>query len=132
MVDIILQIEFESDIPIYLQIKNQIIRGIATGELKLGEDLPSVRQLASDIGINFHTVNKVYTQLKQEGWVVVHRKSGVIINPELKVEKNQDYMTSLADSLGNITSEAFLRGVTKSEFLSIIEAHYAGYKKEGK
>lgn len=128
----LLQIEFESDIPIYLQIKNQIIRGIATGSLALGEDLPSVRQLASDIGINFHTVNKVYTQLKQEGWVVVHRKSGVIINPELKVEKSQDYMTALEDSLGTITAEAFLRGVTREEFMRIVEAHYNTYKGEGK
>ncbi len=128
----LLQIEFESDIPIYLQIKNQIIRGIATGSLRLGEDLPSVRQLASDIGINFHTVNKVYTQLRQEGWVVVHRKSGVMINPELKVEKNTDYIASLEDSLSNITAEAFLRGVTKEAFFHIVEKHYAGYIKEGR
>ncbi len=128
----LLQIEFESEIPIYLQIKNQIIRGIAIGSLRLGEDLPSVRQLASDIGINFHTVNKVYTQLKQEGWVVVHRKSGVMINPELKVEKSTDYIAGLEDSLRNITAEAFLRGVTKEEFLNIVEKHYTEYKKEGK
>jgi len=128
----LLQIEFESETPIYMQIKNQIIRGIATGELKLGEELPSVRQLASDIGINFHTVNKVYTQLKQEGWVVVHRKSGVIINPELKVDSNQEYMKALGESLDIITAEAFLRGVTKEEFMMIIDAHYASYLKEGK
>ena len=127
----LLQIEFESETPIYMQIKNQIIKGIATSELKLGEELPSVRQLASDIGINFHTVNKVYTQLKQEGWVVVHRKSGVIINPELRVDSNQDYMRTLEESLGIITAEAFLRGVTKEEFVRIIDTHYASYLKEG-
>ncbi|SET65997.1 transcriptional regulator, GntR family [Natronincola peptidivorans] len=122
-----LHIQFESEVPIYQQIKNQIIRGIALGELKLGEDLPSVRQLASDIGINFHTVNKVYNQLKQEGWVVIHRKSGVMINPELKVEKTPEYIEGLEELLKTVTAEAYLRGVTKEEFIQWIENNYAGY-----
>jgi len=123
-----LQIQFESEIPIYQQIKNQIIRGIAVGELKLGEDLPSVRQLASDIGINFHTVNKVYNQLKQEGWVVIHRKSGVMINPDLNVYKTPGYMETLDELLKITTAEAYLRGVTKEEFIALIEKNYEKYQ----
>jgi len=123
-----LQIQFESEIPIYQQIKNQIIRGIALGELKLGEDLPSVRQLASDIGINFHTVNKVYNQLKQEGWVVIHRKSGVMINPDLNVSKTAEYMETLDELLKITTSEAYLRGVTKEEFMRLVEENYETYQ----
>lgn len=123
-----LQIQFESEIPIYQQIKNQIIRGIALGELKLGEDLPSVRQLASDIGINFHTVNKVYNQLKQEGWVVVHRKSGVIINPDLNVYKTPEYIEALDELLKITTAEAYLRGITKEEFIELIEKNYESYQ----
>lgn len=122
-----LQIEFESDIPIYQQIKNQIIRGIALGELKLGEDLPSVRQLASDIGINFHTVNKVYNQLKQEGWVVIHRKSGVMINPDLNVYNSKQYIESLDELLKFTTAEAYLRGITKEKFIELIEENYNKY-----
>ncbi|SNR96684.1 transcriptional regulator, GntR family [Anaerovirgula multivorans] len=122
-----LQIQFESEIPIYQQIKNQMIRSIALGELKLGEDLPSVRQLAADIGINFHTVNKVYNQLKQEGWVVIHRKSGVMVNPDLKVEKTQEYMESLEDFMKITTAEAYLRGVTKEEFIEMILKDYERY-----
>jgi len=123
-----LQIQFESEIPIYQQIKNQIIRGIALGELKLGEDLPSVRQLASDIGINFHTVNKVYNQLKQEGWVVIHRKSGVMINPDLNVYKTPEYMETLDELLKITTAEAYLRNVTKEEFIELIEKSYEKYQ----
>lgn len=128
----LLSIEFESETPIYQQIKNQIIKGIATGELRLGEELPSVRQLASDIGINFHTVNKVYNQLKQEGWVVVHRKSGVIVNPELKVEKSDEYMGALGDLLELTAAEAFLRGVSKETFMELVEKSYSKFKREGK
>lgn len=126
-----LQIQFESEIPIYQQIKNQVIRGIAIGELQLGEDLPSVRQLASDIGINFHTVNKVYNQLKQEGWVVIHRKSGVMINPDLNVGKTQEYIESLDDLLKITTAEAFLRGLSKEEFIALIDKNYDSYNSKG-
>ncbi len=60
----ILKIDFDSDIPIYVQIKNQVVEGIARGELEEGEELPSVRGLADDIGVNMHTVNKAYSLLK--------------------------------------------------------------------
>ena len=70
----LLHLEFESNIPIYKQISNQIVVGIAKGDLVEGEELPSVRQMASDIGINMHTVNKAYGILKQAGWVTIYRK----------------------------------------------------------
>ena len=64
----LIQIEMHSEVPIYRQLKTAIIKGILTGELKQGERLPSVRQLACDLGINLHTVNKVYNLLKDEGY----------------------------------------------------------------
>ena len=63
----IIKIDFNSDEAIYMQLCNQIILGIATSALHEGDSLPSVRQLADEIGINMHTVNKAYTVLKQEG-----------------------------------------------------------------
>ena len=62
----LIKIDFESDTPLYIQLKRQLIQGIARGQLKQGESLPSVRQLAEDIGINMHTVNKAYNLLKQD------------------------------------------------------------------
>ena len=61
----LIQIDFNSDEAIYMQLRNQIIMGIATSRLKEGETLPSVRQLADTIGINMHTVNKAYSVLRQ-------------------------------------------------------------------
>lgn len=75
----ILQIDFESQIPIYEQLKRQIIEGIAKGYLNPGSPLPSVRQLAEDIGINLHTVNKAYNILKSEGYVTIDRRVGAVI-----------------------------------------------------
>lgn len=127
----LLTIAFESDIPLYQQIKNQIITGIAQRKLKPGESLPSVRQLAADIGINFHTVNKVYQQLKQENWVVIHRKSGVIINPDLNLQADEAYRESLTETLEVLFAEAHLRGGTREESQQFIERIYQTFVQEG-
>lgn len=76
----IVEIDFNSDEAIYIQLRNQIIIGIATERLREGETLPSVRQLADDIGINMHTVNKAYSVLKQEGFVKLDRRRGAVIS----------------------------------------------------
>ena len=67
----VIEIDFNSDEAIYVQLMNQIILGIATSRLQEGDTLPSVRQMADTIGINMHTVNKAYTLLKQEGFVSI-------------------------------------------------------------
>lgn len=72
-------IDFNSDEAIYVQLRNQIILGIATSEIREGDNLPSVRELAETIGINMHTVNKAYTILKQEGYVKLDRRKGAVI-----------------------------------------------------
>ena len=73
------KIDFNSDEAIYIQLRNQIIYGIATSQIQEGDNLPSVRELAEYIGINMHTVNKAYTILKQEGYVKLDRRKGAVI-----------------------------------------------------
>ena len=57
----VIKIDFQSEEALYMQLRNQIILGIATSVIQEGDSLPSVRQLAGDIGINMHTVNKAYS-----------------------------------------------------------------------
>ena len=76
---VIIEIDFNSDEAIYMQLRNQIILGIASSQIMEGESLPSVRQLADQIGINMHTVNKAYTVLRQEGYVKVDRRHGAVV-----------------------------------------------------
>ena len=64
----IIELDMSSSTPIYVQLRNQIVKGIGKGELKTGEKLPTVRQLASDAGVNTMTVNKAYQILKNEGF----------------------------------------------------------------
>ena len=72
-----IEIDFNSDEAIYIQLCNQIIMGIATDQLKVGDPLPSVRQLADTIGINMHTVNKAYSVLRQEGFLTIAEEEGL-------------------------------------------------------
>ena len=83
----VIEIDFNSDEAIYVQLMNQIILGIATSRLREGDALPSVRQLADTIGINMHTVNKAYALLRQEGFVTIDRRKGAVI--AVDVDKNQ-------------------------------------------
>ena len=75
----ILNLDFSGDIPIYLQIRNQIVIGIAEGKLLPGDRLPTIRALAEESGINMMTVSKAYQMLKSEGYILADRRSGAVI-----------------------------------------------------
>jgi len=75
----LINIDFQSEEALYIQLRNQIIIGIATSTIQEGDVLPSVRQLAEDIGINMHTVNKAYSVLRQEGLLTIDRRRGAVI-----------------------------------------------------
>ncbi len=80
----VITVDQAADEPLYLQIRDQVVAGIATGEIVAGQGLPSVRSLASDLGINLHTVNKAYAVLRDEGYVLMRgRKGAVVADPDL-------------------------------------------------
>ncbi|CAM2361872.1 GntR family transcriptional regulator [Listeria seeligeri] len=112
----LLAIDLQSDEPIYTQICNQIIEGMAKRELLPGEKLPSVRNLGADIGINFHTVNKAYQILKQEGFIQIHRQKGVVIHPDGVAKADELYFAKLESKLKPLIAEAVVRSVTEEEW----------------
>ena len=81
----IIRIDEYSDVPIYMQIRNQIVMGISSGELKPGEQLPTVRALALEIGINTMTVSKTYQLLKSEGYIDNYSVTGEGIEKKIAV-----------------------------------------------
>ena len=105
----VIEIDFNSDEAIYVQLMNQIIMGIATSRLQEGDPLPSVRQLADTIGINMHTVNKAYSLLRQEGFVTIDRRRGAIIAIDV------DKMKALEEMKQNLMV-ALARGYCKNIF----------------
>ncbi len=122
-----LKIQFENETPIYEQLRNQIVQGIATGELKEGESMPSVRQLASDIGINLHTVNKTYTILKNEGFLTIHRRKNVIVN-SYESMKSINITNKITNSFVPLIAESICRGMSLEELNDIVKNVYNNLK----
>jgi GntR family transcriptional regulator len=125
----LLKIEFEKETPIYEQLRNQIVHGIATGELKEGESMPSVRQLAADLGINLHTVNKTYNILKNEGFLTVHRRKSVIVNSREAIQK-VDISEKLDEKLRPLIAEAVCRGMDRADLEKIVGNIHATIKND--
>jgi GntR family transcriptional regulator len=123
-----IKIEFESKVPIYQQLKNQIIKGIASGELKEGESMPSVRQLAKDIGINLHTVNKTYKILKNEGFLITHRRKKVMVNSRERMI-DPDFTKEIKDQLEPIIARSICKGVERPELQKIVSEVYEQISK---
>ncbi|NLV77531.1 GntR family transcriptional regulator [Keratinibaculum paraultunense] len=118
-----IKIDFESDMPIYEQLRRQIIKGIAKGDLEKGEQLPSVRQLAEDIGINLHTVNKTYNILKEEGYLAIDRRKGAMVK-DIMPMVDEEYINNLYSELEYIIANSYCRGISKEEFLKLCEDIY--------
>lgn len=119
-----IEIDFNSDEAIYLQLKNQIILGIATSRFQEGDSLPSVRQLAEVVGINMHTVNKAYTVLKQEGYVKVDRRKGAVIAVDTDKLK---MMNELKKELQVMIARGSCKNITREEFHGLIDEIYREY-----
>ena len=120
----LLQLDLGSEVPIYLQIKTQIIHGIASGQLKPGETLPSVRQLAADIGINLHTVNKAYHLLRDAGVVVIHRQRGVVVADIPQPPDHEQFISSISEKLTQLAAEAKTFGIEQEEFVKLAKDTY--------
>ncbi len=117
----IIEIDFNSEEALYLQLRNQIVLGIATAKFQEGDALPSVRQLAEEIGINMHTVNKAYTVLKQEGFLKVDRRRGAVVALDLDKLRTLEEMDG---ELRVILAKAICKGISREEVHQIVEEIY--------
>lgn len=120
-----IEIDFNSDEALYLQLCNQIIMGIATAQFQEGDSLPSVRQLADTIGINMHTVNKAYTVLKQEGYVKVDRRRGAVVAIDIDRMRT---LEELKKELQVILAKGSCKNISKEEIHALIEEIYEDYR----
>jgi len=119
-----IEIDFNSGEALYLQLRNQIILGIATARIREGDELPSVRQLAGDIGINMHTVNKAYAVLKQEGFVNVDRRSGAVIAIDAD---RAETVRELRKELKVILAKVSCKNISREEVHALIDEIYEDY-----
>lgn len=125
----IIELDMNSSTPIYVQLRNQIVMGIGRGELKLGESLPTVRQLAQDIGVNTMTVNKAYQILKTEGYIKIDRRHGAILSDN--IDMDIVFREKLENELELLLAEAAINGMDKNDFLSMCNEIYSKIKVSG-
>ena len=120
-----IEIDFNSDEAIYMQLSNQIVLGIATNQYQEGESLPSVRQLAENIGINMHTVNKAYHLLRQEGFIRLDRRNGAVIFLE---EDKSQAIQEMRETLQVILAKAVCKNISREEVHQLIDEIFDEYE----
>jgi len=118
----LLSVDFECEMPIYMQVYEQIVLAISNGGLLPGEALPSVRRLSEDIGVNIHTVNKSYAILRDEGYLKMSHRSGATVSRTMP-DKSL-IIPSISDRLRQTSAQASVHGIGQKEFVNMAEQAY--------
>lgn len=119
----ILELDYKSETPVYLQIRNEIVNGIGSGDIDFGEQLPTVRSLAADIGVNTMTVSKAYKLLHEQGYIITDRRRGAVV-----CARNR--MPDFASNAGHqkelvlLAREAALGGCSRENFIRMCQEAY--------
>src|SRR5216684_1214337 len=112
-----LRLDLHSGVPVYRQIIDQVCGGIASGSLAVGDQLPTVRQLAVDLSINPNTVVRAYRELELGGLLETHQGTGTFISAQ-KLEKNDgERQRQLAQIIGELAARAGAAGFTVEELI---------------
>lgn len=118
----LISIDFNSNEAIYMQLRNQIVIGIAQDKIKDGESLPSVRQLADELGVNMHTVNKAYALLRNDGYLKLDRRRGAVVCVSL--ESKPKHIETMNIGMRMMVAEAICKDISLAEMHQIIEDMY--------
>ncbi len=121
----LIEVDFNSDEAIYVQLQNQIIMGIAMNLIQEGDSLPSVRQLANTVGINMHTVNKAYSILKQEGFIRLDRRKGAVIAVDMDKARE---LLEMKEQLRVLLARGRCKNISKEEVYALVEEIYDEYE----
>ena len=121
----IIEVDFDSDEAIYIQLCNQIIMGIATSVIREGDSLPSVRQLADTIGVNMHTVNKAYSVLKREGYISLDKRRGAVIS--LDVDK-MEQLEEMRRELRIVLARGCCKNISRQEVHDLVDEIFDDYE----
>ena len=121
----LIEIDFNSEEAIYIQLRNQVILGIATANIHEGDSLPSVRQLAETIGVNMHTVNKAYNVLKQEGFITLDKRRGAVIALD---ENKIRAVEEMRQQLQIVLAKACCRAISREEIHELVDEIFHEYE----
>ena len=121
----IIEVDFNSDEAIYIQLCNQIIMGIATSVIHEGDSLPSVRRLADTIGVNMHTVNKAQSVLKREGYISLDKRRGAVIS--LDIDKLEELQV-MKRQLQIVLARGCCKNISRQEVHELVDEIFDDYE----
>lgn len=125
----ILKIDFNSSEAIYMQLRNQIIIGIAQNTIKDGESLPSVRQLADELGVNMHTVNKAYALLRNDGYLKLDRRKGAVVC--VSMDMKPKHLETINIGMRMMVAEAICKDISLGEMHKLVTDMYKEFLDDG-
>ena len=114
----LVEIDFKSDEALYMQLRNQIVLKVAACLLQEGDSLPPVRQMAQELGINMHTVNKAYALLREEGFLTIDRRKGAVVAVDVN---RQRALEELRENLEPLLAKALCQGVTPEDIHNAVD-----------
>ena len=111
----------KSDLPIYEQLKIQIKEHIMSGELSENEFLPSIRQLAKDLGISVITTTRAYSDLENEGYIRTMQGKGSFVLPKDNEMIREQYLKRIEDAFTSAIDYGKLSNISNEELIMILE-----------
>ncbi len=118
-------IDINSSVAVYVQIENHIQFAIASGRLKAGDQLPSVRELSERLEVNPNTVAKAYRDLEVMGLLYTRRGMGVFVNKGIEAKCREDCRKRIIGRLHEVVAEARAAGMTRREVVELAEKSHA-------
>jgi len=115
-------IDIHSSVAVYVQIENHVQFAIASGRLKPGDQLPSVRELSERLGVNPNTVAKSYRDLEVMGLLYTRRGMGVFVNRNIELKCREECRKRIIGRMHEVVAEAKAAGMTRKEIGEVVEA----------
>jgi GntR family transcriptional regulator len=116
------EVDFESGVPIYMQIVDRIKQMIVSGQLQPGQQLPTMRQLAIDLRVNYNTVGRAYLMLDQEGIISTQQGRGTYVTTRLdEAQIRKLRMDKLRGMIGQAIQDALVLGYSREEIERVVQ-----------
>ena len=121
-----IQIDNSSDNPIYLQIKNQIKAQIISGELKVGEQLPSIRFLAKELRVSMITAKRAFDELELDGFINSVQGKGNFVAAQNRELIREEYLKRIESKLQEVVELSEIVGVSNDELVQMLRSYVEG------
>ena len=125
----VFQLNYKSGKPVYLQLVDQVKAAVASGAVRPGDSLPSIRPLAEDLRVNRNTIAKAYTELESQGVIETSAGKGCFISGNASALRKDARVKLLTEEIDQAVVQAHHLQVTKAEFLRLSEERYDTFER---